>query len=102
MDEPGRNKNAVKRLTARIERELEMITINAPDWSVVCHNLDVFFILFAFLMQGDVVLCTNRAGYVMASRQVYHARRLCCHLSNVCIGVLVTLLDISNLTRVES
>lgn len=37
MDEPGRNKNAAKKLTARIEKELEMITINAPDWWVAAH-----------------------------------------------------------------
>lgn len=35
MNEPGRTKNAAKRLTARIEKELEMITINAPDWETL-------------------------------------------------------------------
>ncbi|KIJ49336.1 hypothetical protein M422DRAFT_224945 [Sphaerobolus stellatus SS14] len=34
-DEPGATKSAVKRLTARIEREMVMLTINSPDWETL-------------------------------------------------------------------
>ncbi|GJJ06197.1 hypothetical protein Clacol_000386 [Clathrus columnatus] len=61
-DEPGKNKSAVKKLTARIEEELERITINAPDWETLyCAR-----IARDMLWQGDKSISLD--DYVLVSQ----------------------------------